>query len=115
MEFHANEDIIELAKSINRTVDSRTKPLDTIIERLKTKLIDAYKKQGTETQLIKQLRTQLRWIPANQPPEDTFKVWVCNTKVGFTGEDRYLPEQKRWESGRTWTYWMKPITLPKGE
>lgn len=58
MEFHANEDIIELAKSINRTCDSRTKPLDVIIEQLKTKLNDAYKMQSKKTQLIKQLQAK---------------------------------------------------------
>ncbi len=52
MEFHANEDIIELAKSINRMADSRTKPLDAIIEQLRAKLEEAYKNQAP-------LRTQL--------------------------------------------------------
>ena len=59
MEFHANEDVIELARSINRAMDSRTKPLDTIIERQKAKLEVSYKQMGGLRNEIEQLQAEL--------------------------------------------------------
>ena len=43
MEFHANEDVIELAKSINKAMDVRTKPLHVAIEDFKAELEKAWK------------------------------------------------------------------------
>ena len=58
MEYHAPENVIELAKSINRAIDSSTKPLHTAIEKLVVELDTAYKVQGGKSQEIKQLKAE---------------------------------------------------------
>lgn len=46
MEFSANEDVIELAQSINTAMDIRTKPLCLKIEQLQAKIEQAKTKLG---------------------------------------------------------------------
>ena len=43
MEYHASENVIELARSINRAIDCSTKPLHAQIEDLVAKLDKSYK------------------------------------------------------------------------
>ena len=58
MNYNAPENVIELAKSINRAIDSATKPLHTAIEKLVAQLDTAYKVGGGKSQEIKQLKAE---------------------------------------------------------
>ena len=59
MEFHANEDVIELAKSINKAMDVRTKPLHKAIEDFKAELETAWKNLNGIKYKNKELQAKL--------------------------------------------------------
>ena len=59
MEFHANEDVIELAKSINKAMDVRTKPLHKAIEDFMAELETAWKNLNGIKYKNKELQAKL--------------------------------------------------------
>ncbi len=107
----AKEDAKHDLKMAKRVIKRKEKFADKTLNLSEILAVENNNLKKANTKLKEALEKH-RWIPVSERlPENTFKVWVCNTKIGFTSEDRYIPAVSRWESGRVYTHW-KPITLP---